>query len=158
MVVKDPEIINEVFFKEFSKFQGRGRMMHIYEMDPVFSRYIVLSKGETWRTSRASMSPFFTTAKLKAVMPSLLHAQQQFIDVLGEHADKGVEADINSLCERLTFDVIGKAAYGIDTNVQRNPEYPLFKNALAILPNLNSGFLYNLGQNCYHWPWLLKLP
>nr|XP_054919982.1 cytochrome P450 6B1-like [Dermacentor andersoni] len=145
MVVKDPEIISEVFIKEFSKFQGRGRMMHIYEMDPVFSRYIVLSKGETWRTSRASMSPFFTTAKLKAVydtskgrglwqnanemdltlitdkvfptrisnsvMPSLLQAQKQFIDVLGEHADKGVEADINSLCERLTFDVIGKAAY-----------------------------------------------
>ncbi|KAL3219299.1 hypothetical protein MRX96_050521, partial [Rhipicephalus microplus] len=78
-------------------------------------------------------------------MPSLLHAEQQFIDILGEHADRGVEVDINSLCERFTFDVIGKAAFGMDTNVQRNPETSMFRVALDVLPNLNSGFLYNLG-------------
>ncbi|XP_037522155.1 cytochrome P450 3A6 isoform X2 [Rhipicephalus sanguineus] len=116
VVVKDVDMIHDIFIKNSSNFQSRG------------------------------------------VMPSLLHAQQQFIDVLGEHADSGIEADINSLCERFTFDVIGKSAFGIDTNVQRNPEMPMFRAALDVLPNLNSGLFYNLGQNLYHWPWLLKIP
>ncbi|KAL1483840.1 hypothetical protein MTO96_032923 [Rhipicephalus appendiculatus] len=116
MVVKDLDMINDIFIKESNKFSGRG------------------------------------------VMPSLLHAQQQFIDILGEHADREGEVDINSLCERFTFDVIGKAAFGIDTDVQRNPENPLFKDALAVLPNVNKGVLYHLGQNLYHWPWLLSAP
>ncbi|KAH7949599.1 hypothetical protein HPB49_012649 [Dermacentor silvarum] len=94
----------------------------------------------------------------RGVMPSMLHALQQFIDILGEHADRGVEVDINSLCERFTFDAISKAAYGIDTNVQRNPEVPMFQNALAVVPKLNAGFFYNLGQNLYHWRSLLKVP
>ncbi|KAH7944414.1 hypothetical protein HPB52_019245 [Rhipicephalus sanguineus] len=80
------------------------------------------------------------------VMPSLLHAQRQFIGILGEHADRGVDVDITSLCERFTFDVIGKAAFGIDTDVQRNPDNPLFKDALAVLPNITTGFLYHLGR------------
>ncbi|KAH7949642.1 hypothetical protein HPB49_013170 [Dermacentor silvarum] len=146
MVVKDLDMINEIFIKESNKFSGRGHMFNIFEKDPLFAKYIILSKGPTWKSSRNCMSQFFTSSKLRAVMPSLLHAQQQFIDVLGEHADRGVEVDINSLCERFTFDVIGKAAYGIDTNVQRNPEYPLFKDALAVLPNVNSGLLYHLAR------------
>ncbi|KAH6943026.1 hypothetical protein HPB50_014033 [Hyalomma asiaticum] len=90
-------------------------------------------------------------------MPSLLNAQQQLVSILGEHADSGVEVDIHSLCERFTFDVICKAAFCLDTNVQRNPDNPLFKKAITVVPNVNSGFLYHLGQNLYHWPWLLRL-
>lgn len=158
LVVKDLHMINEIFIKESSKFHGRGRTLHIYEMDPLFKRYMLLSKGAVWKESRTCMSHFFTTSKLKAVMPSMLHALQQFIDILGEHADRGVEVDINSLCERFTFDAISKVAYGIDTNVQRNPEVPMFQNALAVVPKLNAGFFYNLGQNLYHWRSLLKVP
>nr|XP_037287037.1 cytochrome P450 3A6-like isoform X1 [Rhipicephalus microplus] len=158
VVVKDLDMIHDIFIKNSSNFQGRGRTMHVYEVDPLFKKYVVLSKGAIWKSTRACMMRFFTPSKLKAVMPSLLHAEQQFIDILGEHADSGVEVDINSLCERFTFDVIGKAAFGMDTNVQRNPEMSMFRVALDVLPNLNSGFLYNLGQNLYHWPWLLKIP
>ncbi|XP_065297837.1 cytochrome P450 3A6-like [Dermacentor albipictus] len=157
MVVKDLDMINDIFIKEANNFSSRGRMFHIYEQDPLFDKYLIFSKGSVWKRSRNCMSQFFTSSKLRAVMPSLLHAQKQFVDVLGEHADRGVDVDINSLCERFTFDVIGKAAYGIDTGVQRNPDHPLFKGALAVLPNLTSGFFYHLGQNLYHWEWLLKL-
>lgn len=158
VVVKDLDMIQDIFITNAGNFQSRGRTLYIYEMDSLFKRYIILAKGSAWREIRSCMAQFFTASKLKAVMPSLMHAQQQFIDVLGEHADSGKEVDINSLCERFTFDVIGKAAFGIDTNVQRNPEYPLFRAALGVLPCLNAGLFYDLGQNLYHWPWLLKFP
>ncbi|KAL1466887.1 hypothetical protein MTO96_026359, partial [Rhipicephalus appendiculatus] len=158
LVVKDLDIINDIFIKESNKFSGRGRMFNMQEQHPFFARYMIFAKGSLWKKSRDCMAQFFTSAKLRAVMPSLLHAQQQFIDILGEHADSGVEVDVNSLCERFTFDVIGKAAFGIDTDVQRNPENPLFKDAVAVLPNITTGILYHLGQNLYHWPRLLSVP
>ncbi|KAH6921074.1 hypothetical protein HPB50_027938 [Hyalomma asiaticum] len=118
----------------------------------------MFAKGSQWKAARSCLSQFFTSSKLRAVMPSLLNAQQQLVGILGEHADSGEEVDINSLCERFTFDVICKAAFSLDTNVQRNPENPLFKKAITVVPNVNSGFLYHLGQNLYQWPWLLSLP
>ncbi|KAL1484900.1 hypothetical protein MTO96_049920 [Rhipicephalus appendiculatus] len=44
---------------------------------------MIFAKGSLWKRSRDCMAQFFTSAKLRAVMPSLLHAQQQFIDILG---------------------------------------------------------------------------
>ncbi|XP_037522174.1 cytochrome P450 6a8 [Rhipicephalus sanguineus] len=158
MVVKDLDMIRDIFVKQSSKFSGRGHMFNMDEQHPIFARYMIFAKGSLWKSTRNCMSQFFTSYKLRAVMPSLLHAQRQFIGILGEHADRGVDVDITSLCERFTFDVIGKAAFGIDTDVQRNPDNPLFKDALAVLPNITTGFLYHLGQNLYHWPGLLRTP
>ncbi|KAH6942794.1 hypothetical protein HPB50_010736 [Hyalomma asiaticum] len=146
VVVKDLEMINEIFVKESSKFQRRGHLFRIYELNPLFAGYVMFAKGSQWKAARSCLSQFFTSSKLRAVMPSLLDAQQQLVSILGEHADSGEEVDINSLCERFTFDVICKAAFGLDTNVQRNPENPLFKKALTVIPNVNSGFLYHLGR------------
>uniref|UniRef100_A0A6M2CHS3 Putative cytochrome p450 midgut overexpressed n=1 Tax=Rhipicephalus microplus TaxID=6941 RepID=A0A6M2CHS3_RHIMP len=158
MVVKDLDMINDIFIKESNNFSGRGHMFNMQEQQPIFAKYMIFAKGSLWKISRNCMSQFFTSSKLKSVMPSLLHAQQQFIDILGEHSDSEVDVDINSLCERFTFDVIAKAAFGIDTDVQRNPENPLFKNSLAVIPTVTTGVLYHLGQNLCHWPRLLSGP
>ncbi|KAK8788082.1 hypothetical protein V5799_022139 [Amblyomma americanum] len=158
VVTKDLDMINSIFIKDSKKFHGRGHALNIYELDALFARFVGFSKGAIWKDSRNCMAQFFTPSKLKAVLPSLLNAEQEFIQILGEHADLDAETEINSLCERFTFDAIGKAAYGIDTDVQRNPENPLFKNALAVMPSLHSGFFYELGQSLYHCSWLLKVP
>ncbi|KAH9365442.1 hypothetical protein HPB48_003958 [Haemaphysalis longicornis] len=82
----------------------------------------------------------------RGVMPSLINAQQQFLEVLGSMADAGTECEIGSRCERLTFDVISKAAFGIDTHVQKNTDNPLFKTAIECFPNIMKGFFYKLGR------------
>ncbi|KAL3258322.1 hypothetical protein MRX96_016709 [Rhipicephalus microplus] len=135
MVVKDLDMINDIFIKESNNFSGRGHMFNMQERQPIFAKYMIFAKGSLWKISRNCMSQFFTSSKLKAVMPSLLHAQQQFIDILGEHSDSEVDVDINSLCERFTFD-----------------------NSLAVIPTVTTGVLYHLGQNLYHWPRLLSGP
>lgn len=75
------------------------------------------------------------------VLPSLQEAEGQFIKILGDNADRGVEMDINEHCERFTFDAIAKVAFGIDTAVQRDPQSPIFQTALKVLPNMMEGFV-----------------
>lgn len=156
VVVKDPLMIEDIFAKEFVKFTGRGTHMHIHELNPALAGNLVFSKSREWKATRNCMAQFFTPVKLKQVMPHLNDAEKQFIEILGEFADNGKEIDAMSQSERFTFDVICKTAFGIETDVQRNPDNALFKKALAVLPNIMDGPFYNLAQNLYHWNWLLR--
>lgn len=157
VVVKDPEMISEIFAKEFNNFNSRGHLLRIHEMEPILERNFVLIGGRQWKTTRTCMQQFFTQAKLKVVMPALLDAQREFLNILGEGADSGVEMDIGSRCERFTFDVISKSGFNLDTQVQRSPDNPLFQKALRCFPGIMSGFMYSLALNLYHWPRVFKM-
>ncbi|KAH9365440.1 hypothetical protein HPB48_003956 [Haemaphysalis longicornis] len=76
----------------------------------------------------------------------MIDAEEQFLEILGSVADAGAEVDIGHRCERLTFDVISKAAFGIDTHVQKSTDNPLYQTAVECLPNIMKGFFYNLGR------------
>ncbi|XP_077557519.1 cytochrome P450 3A31-like isoform X1 [Haemaphysalis longicornis] len=158
VVVKDLDMIKEIFAKDFSNFDARGHMMRMYELQSVFSENVMFSKGRAWKDTRNCMAQFFTPAKLKMVLPSLFDAQSQFIEKLSVNAENGDELEVGSYCEQFTFDVISKAAFGIDTEVQRNPQNTLFQTAVATTPNLLEGFMYHACQNLHNWPWLLKAP
>ncbi|XP_077528283.1 putative cytochrome P450 6a13 [Haemaphysalis longicornis] len=153
VVVKDLDMVKEISVKDFSNFDARGHMMRMYELQSVFSGNVLFSKGRVWREMRNCMAQFFTPAKLKMVVPSLLDAQSQFIDELSVNAENGAELEIGSYCEQFTFDVISKAAFGIDTGVQRNPQNTLFQTAVATSQDNLDGFLYHtclfLYQTCY---------
>lgn len=157
VVVKDPDMIREIFAKEFNNFNRRGHLLRAHELDPITRRNFVLVGGHQWKTTRTCMQQFFTTAKLKVVMPALHDAQREFVNILGECADSGAEVDIGERCERLTFDVISKSAFNLDTRVQRSSENPLFQKALQCFPGIMSGFMYSLSLNLYHWTWAYKI-
>lgn len=156
VVIKDADMINDIFAQEFRKFSERGNLLHIYEFHPLFTGNLIFTKGSEWKDTRNAMAQFFTLAKMKSVMPSLIDAQHQFLEILGGIADAGTEFDIGSRLERLTFDVVSKAAFGIDTHVQESTDNPLFQTAIQCFPNIMKGIFYNCGQNLYHWSWILR--
>ncbi|XP_077526694.1 cytochrome P450 3A4-like [Haemaphysalis longicornis] len=158
VVIKDLDILKQIFTKDFSNFNARAHIMFIYELQPFLSNNVAFGRGRAWKEARSCVGQFFTPAKLKMVMPSLVDGQRQFIEVLGKCADTGAEVNITKYLERLTFDVISKMAFGIETDVQRKPENPIFQTALTVLPNIAKGFVYNTGQNLFPWPWLLRRP
>ncbi|XP_077526711.1 thromboxane-A synthase-like isoform X1 [Haemaphysalis longicornis] len=156
VVIKDADMINEILLQEFKTFTARGNLLHIYEFHPLFTGNLVFTKGQEWKDTRNAMAQFFTPAKLNSAMPGLIDAQKQFLEILGGIADAGTEVDIGSHLERLTFDVVSKAAFGIDTHVQKSTDNPLFQTAIQCFPNIMKGFFYNFGQNLYNWSWILR--
>ncbi|XP_077526710.1 putative cytochrome P450 6a13 [Haemaphysalis longicornis] len=156
VVVNEPNVLHEIFAREFNKFTARGNLLHIHQLHPLFAGNMVFTKGELWKSTRTAMAQFFTPAKLKSVLPCMIDEEEQFLEILGSVADAGAEVDIGHRCERLTFDVISKAAFGIDTHVQKSTDNPLYQTAVECLPNIMKGFFYNLGQNLYNWSWFLR--
>ncbi|XP_077528127.1 cytochrome P450 3A28-like [Haemaphysalis longicornis] len=89
------------------------------------------------------MQKDFSNFSARGVMPTLWNCQNEFIEVLRTSADSGAEVNISMMCERFTFDVIAKTAFGIDTGVQKNPENPLFQTAITVFPTFMNEFPYH---------------
>lgn len=63
LIVKDLEMINEVFIKNFSNFADRGVKIHT-DIDPL-SQHLVYLEHKRWKIWRKKLSPVFTSGKLK---------------------------------------------------------------------------------------------
>ncbi|XP_052131877.1 cytochrome P450 6A1 [Frankliniella occidentalis] len=119
----DPEIIRQVFTKEFQDFNGRG-MYSDHDYDPLTGHLFMLS-GKPWRNMRVKLSPTFTTGKIKYMFNTISECAGH----LREHVDSSLKAggglyqeDVRELVARFTTDIISSVAFGIESNSMKNPE------------------------------------
>ncbi|CAF4038013.1 unnamed protein product, partial [Adineta steineri] len=122
LVVSDPDFLQEVFIKQFSVFPTRMITM----LDDI-SHNLAFSTGSKWRRQRHVMNPSFTAMKLRAMSPLINASISDLIDKLLEHSNIGGEFNIYLYYKRLTMDIIFRCAFGIDIDLQNNPNHIYFK-------------------------------
>ena len=66
IVVSDPEIVKQIMVKEFWKFPNRPPFI---KPNPPLSSGLFVSRNETWKRIRNTLTPTFTAAKLKQIVP-----------------------------------------------------------------------------------------
>ena len=66
MVIHDPELIKAVTIKDFDHFMDKRVMTF---NDKYFERMLFNMGGDEWRSTRATVSPIFTSGKLKGMVP-----------------------------------------------------------------------------------------
>lgn len=64
VVVTDPEMIKQITIKEFHKFQNRW----FPEVNPPINSFLFIAKDEQWKRIRTTLSPTFSSMKLKDVV------------------------------------------------------------------------------------------
>lgn len=137
-VVSDPDFLHEVFVKQFVAFHGRNNTFVNKKFLNVFA-----ASGAEWRRHRHVINPTFSAAKLKLMSPLINGCIHDVMDKLSEHAIDGNEFNIYVYYKRMTMDVIckhidveflvcvpfclGRCAFGIDTDLQNNPDNLYFK-------------------------------
>ncbi|KAI1288485.1 Cytochrome P450 3A11 [Halotydeus destructor] len=123
--VHDVELLKLIQIKDFDKFQNRMNFVR-GGVDPVNNHAsLTRLKGKRWKEIRSILRPTFSAVKLKQSVP-LVH---DAVDALLENIKAKGEQDFNiySMLQGLTMDTIGRSAFGIKTNVQRNPDDPFLK-------------------------------
>ncbi|CAF1138136.1 unnamed protein product, partial [Didymodactylos carnosus] len=165
-VVSNADFLQEVFIKQFSNFYGRKPTPLKKELKgkPV---HLLNAVGRTWKRQRNVINPTFSSAKLKQMSPMMNHSVDQLMKKLPNHADDNDEFNIYDLYKRMTMDVICRCAFGVDTDMQNDPENIYFKKTaqvfgtdlkkrtiaklMSVLPELNAIFrLIFLMQNRLH--------
>jgi cytochrome P450 len=104
-VVSDVEFLHEVYIKQFSSFHSR-RVPFLARMGIGTPENLFGSSGMTWRRQRHIISPTFSLAKMKLMLPIVNQCVDIFMSKLSTmHANKQ-EFNVYDMYKRMTMDII----------------------------------------------------
>ena len=86
IVVSDPEIIKQIMVKEFWKFPNRPPFI---KPNPPINSGLFISRDETWKRIRNTLTPTFTATKLKQIVPIIDEASQKLSGKMKTFSETG---------------------------------------------------------------------
>ena len=120
ILVLDLDFAKLVLMKDFNSFQDRG--LYYNQLDEPLSAHLITLDGHKWKSLRESISPAFTSAKMKVLFFSILSIAERLRQTLSNSIDDCTSLEITDLMARYTTDVIGTCAFGIECNSLIDPQ------------------------------------
>ncbi|CAA91272.1 Cytochrome P450 [Caenorhabditis elegans] len=119
ITVSEEEDIKEIFIQNFSNFSDR-MTPDIFGMNQLNQSLLQNTYATGWKHTRSAIAPIFSTGKMKAMHETLVSKIDIFLEVLKEKSSSGQKWDIFENFQSLSLDIIGKCAFAIDSNCQRD--------------------------------------
>ncbi|XP_070507228.1 cytochrome P450 9e2-like [Chironomus tepperi] len=118
-IVTDPELIKKITIKDFNHFINHEDSL---EMDDLLSRTLFALRDKKWRDMRTTLSPMFTSSKMKLMYGLLSDHSRDFIKFMEEQVQVGnnINVDVGDIFKRYTADGISTAALGFVGNSVRD--------------------------------------
>lgn len=126
IVVADPDMLRQIMVKEFSLFPNR---MAFRAATKPMSDCLLLLKDEHWKRVRSILTPSFSSARMKEMVPLIHTATDTLMGNLEGHAQSGESFDIHRCFGCFTMDVIASVAFGTQVDSQKNPDDPFVYHA-----------------------------
>ncbi|CAL8358176.1 unnamed protein product [Lota lota] len=125
VVLADPDIIRQVTVKGFSTFPNR--LNNNFAPKPM-SDCLLMLRDEQWKRVRSILTPSFSSAKMREMVPLINTATDVLMNNLNAHADSGEAFDFHRCSGCFTMDVIASVAFGTQLDSQSNPDDPFVHN------------------------------
>ncbi|XP_015606941.1 cytochrome P450 9e2-like, partial [Cephus cinctus] len=77
ILIRDPQLIREITVKNFEYFPDHNSLVD-ETMDKLFGKNIFSLRGERWKEMRATLSPSFTTSKMKFMFELISKTSKDF--------------------------------------------------------------------------------
>ncbi|XP_076809143.1 cytochrome P450 3A30-like [Clavelina lepadiformis] len=118
VTVHDPEILKQIFIKEFPIFSERVRSFAKINGKELNDGLNVV-KGKKWKRIRNTLSPSFSASKLKDMLGIMEHCSNTLVKNLKRFAQKDEgRFDTKEMLGRFSLDVVCAAAFGTDAHTQ----------------------------------------
>ncbi|XP_075213867.1 uncharacterized protein LOC142320078 [Lycorma delicatula] len=118
IVIRDPELINQVLIKDFTYFQDRNYEYN--EKTDIFSAGLFNIAGDKWRILRHKLTPTFTSGKMKLMFQQIKECNDEMVLYLKEKKDQDV--DTRNLLFKVMINVTGNIAFGLKVDALNEKE------------------------------------
>ncbi|KAL0883161.1 hypothetical protein ABMA27_016607 [Loxostege sticticalis] len=109
LYILDPELIKAVTIRDFDYFVDRNSLN---SNEPRYLKQSLLNlKGSEWKGVRSTLTPAFSSSRLRNMLPLIQHCTQQMVEFLTQYDKKDVE--MKDTMGHFTLEVIGACAFGI---------------------------------------------
>lgn len=148
LVIRDPDLLKQIMVKEFDSFVDHNEIIPP-GIDEMWSRGIFALKGERWRDMRSTLSPAFTSSKMRGMFTLISDCSEQFVQFFLNKKEDQITLETEDIFTRFANDCIATCAFGFECNSLNEPNnefYLLGKETtdLSSLPRTMGIFLYKI--------------
>uniref|UniRef100_A0AAQ4RL57 Thromboxane-A synthase n=1 Tax=Gasterosteus aculeatus aculeatus TaxID=481459 RepID=A0AAQ4RL57_GASAC len=126
VVIADPDMLRQVMVRDFSSFTNRMTLR--FASKPMTDCLLML-RNERWKRVRSILTPSFSAAKMKEMVPLINTVTDSLMSNLNVSAESGETFDIHKCFGCFTMDVIASVAFGTQVDSQKNPDDPFVRHA-----------------------------
>ncbi|KAF1387109.1 hypothetical protein PFLUV_G00101850 [Perca fluviatilis] len=126
VVIADPDMLRQVMVRDFSSFPNR---MTIRFATKPMTDCLLMLRNERWKRVRSILTPSFSSAKMKEMVPLINTATNALMSNLNVSAESGQAFDIHRCFGCFTMDVIASVAFATQVDSQNNPDDPFVRHA-----------------------------
>ncbi|BFZ16367.1 hypothetical protein BsWGS_19406 [Bradybaena similaris] len=149
LIVKDLDMVKDIMVKHFNNFVNRRV---IFDFEEPFKENMLMIKDEQWKHVRNTVSPTFSSGRIKRMSHHVERNSQRLVDVLRGKQERNENVELKSEISKFTLDVIASTAFGLETNTMENPENIFAKHAQNCTVRFSPLFVLV----AFLSPWLLK--
>ena len=114
--ISDPEGIKNILVRHFSSFVDR----RFSQPNRLTRHFLVNLKGTEWRRVRNTMTPSFTSGKMKLMKEIMNSCVNDMIKAVDSRMTQGQDIDAKQLWGNFSMDIIARCAFAVETNVQNH--------------------------------------
>ncbi|KAI8436292.1 hypothetical protein MSG28_004337 [Choristoneura fumiferana] len=158
ILIKDIELMKKIAIQDFESFLDH-RVYISDEIDQLFGRTLFILRGNDWKNMRAKLSPAFTSAKMKQMLPFMVEIGKQLtsslVQKIGQSKTDSLDIDIKDLSNRFANDIGAFCAFGLKVDSISEPDNKFFKMGFKASNFSSWDLLKFFGY--YSVPYLMKL-
>ncbi|XP_044272812.1 cytochrome P450 9e2-like [Tribolium madens] len=131
LFIRDLDLIKQIIVKDFEYFTDHQHFIW-EENDPLWSQNLFSLKGQKWREMRTTLSPTFTSSKIKYMFTLVLKNGEQFVQYFLDKNEDFMQFEMKDIFTRFTNDVIASSAFGVEFDSLREPENEFYLMSKAV--------------------------
>ncbi|KAJ3645735.1 hypothetical protein Zmor_023371 [Zophobas morio] len=120
LILRDPELIKQITVKDFDHFLDHMTLLDS-DTDPLLGKNLALLTGIQWREMRCTLSPSFTSRKMKYMFSLMSLNANQFVNYFLQKDKVVIEVEMKDVISRFTNDVIASTVFGFECDSLKEP-------------------------------------